>query len=130
MYKSRTAQSTSSASSAVIRQTEDEDTAVGLEEGNIAGWEDGGSTAEEGGGRGAGDRRRQEEYNSASVPAPITTARRINQRRAGGEGGGRNGEGWDFERLATTPLLAAAFDDFSRKALCHESVLFLSEVSR
>ncbi|CAN0056130.1 unnamed protein product, partial [Laminaria digitata] len=37
---------------------------------------------------------------------------------------------WDFERLARTPLLAAAFEDFSRKALCHESVLFLSEVSR
>lgn len=37
---------------------------------------------------------------------------------------------WDFERLASTPLLAAAFEEFSRKALCHESVLFLSEVSR
>lgn len=37
---------------------------------------------------------------------------------------------WDFERLATTPLLAAAFEEYSRRALCHESVLFLSEVSR
>ncbi|CAM9581548.1 unnamed protein product, partial [Hapterophycus canaliculatus] len=55
-------------------------------------------------------------------------------------GGGRRGRGrecragamemWDFERLASTPLLAAAFEDFSRKALCHESVLFLGEVSR
>eukprot|EP00752_Nemacystus_decipiens_P003194 g2955.t1 len=52
---------------------------------------------------------------------------------AGGGGGGGSGqrmEVWNFERLATTPLLAAAFEDFSRKALCHESVLFLIEVSR
>ncbi|CAM9626174.1 unnamed protein product [Pylaiella littoralis] len=51
-----------------------------------------------------------------------------------GEGGGGStrevAEVWDFERLARTPLLAAAFEDFSRKALCHECVLFLSEVSR
>lgn len=52
-----------------------------------------------------------------------------------GRGGGRGGAGedvelWDFERLARTPLLAAAFEDYSRKALCHESVLFLIEVSR
>ncbi|CAM9379715.1 unnamed protein product [Ectocarpus sp. 6 AP-2014] len=39
-------------------------------------------------------------------------------------------EVWDFERIASTPLLAAAFEDYSKRALCHESVLFLSEVSR
>ncbi len=49
--------------------------------------------------------------------------------------GGRRERGvtmevWNFERLARTPLLAAAFEEFSRKALCHESVLFLREVSR
>eukprot|EP00752_Nemacystus_decipiens_P003432 g3173.t1 len=52
---------------------------------------------------------------------------------AGGGRGGNDGatmEVWNFERLGRTPLLAAAFEDFSRKALCHESVLFLSEVSR
>lgn len=51
----------------------------------------------------------------------------------GGRGRGGNGETmeeWNFERLGRTPLLAAAFEDFSRRALCHESVLFLSEVSR
>ncbi|CAM9291157.1 unnamed protein product [Choristocarpus tenellus] len=39
-------------------------------------------------------------------------------------------EGWSFERLASTPMLASAFEEFARKALCHESVLFLVEVSR
>lgn len=57
-----------------------------------------------------------------------------NQRRGSAGGGGGSGrddmEVWDFERLASTPLLAAAFEEFSQKALCHESVLFLSEVSR
>lgn len=47
-----------------------------------------------------------------------------------GRGLGRRANVWDFERLASTPLLAAAFEDFAQKALCHESVLFLSEVSR
>ncbi|CAM9432746.1 unnamed protein product [Ectocarpus fasciculatus] len=55
-------------------------------------------------------------------------------RGGGGGGGGGHGRGvmevWNFERLARTPLLAAAFEDFSKRALCHESVLFLSEVSR
>lgn len=51
------------------------------------------------------------------------------QRRSGAWAAGQQ-EMWDFERLASTPLLASAFEDFSRKALCHESVLFLSEVSR
>ncbi|CAB1098187.1 unnamed protein product [Ectocarpus sp. CCAP 1310/34] len=37
---------------------------------------------------------------------------------------------WDFERIVRTPLLAVAFEDYSKKALCHESFLFLSEVSR
>ncbi|CAM9489328.1 unnamed protein product [Ectocarpus sp. 12 AP-2014] len=56
--------------------------------------------------------------------------------RGGGGGGGSGGQGrgvmevWNFERLARTPLLAAAFEDYSKRALCHESVLFLSEVSR
>ncbi|CAM9881255.1 unnamed protein product [Ectocarpus sp. 13 AM-2016] len=39
-------------------------------------------------------------------------------------------EVWNFERLARTPLLAVAFEDYSKRALCHESVLFLTEVSR
>lgn len=43
---------------------------------------------------------------------------------------GYAGREWNFERLASTPLLAAAFEEFSRKALCHESVLFLSAVCR
>ncbi|CAM9472942.1 unnamed protein product [Ectocarpus fasciculatus] len=57
-------------------------------------------------------------------------------RSRGGGGGGRGRpereemEVWDFERLARTPLLAVAFEDYSKRALCHESVLFLSEVSR
>ena len=51
-------------------------------------------------------------------------------RRWRGGGGAAREEPWDFERLARTPLLAAAFEDYCRKALCHESVLFLSEVSR
>lgn len=37
---------------------------------------------------------------------------------------------WDFERLASTPLVAAAFEEFARKALCYELVVFLIEVSR
>ncbi|CAM9379568.1 unnamed protein product [Ectocarpus sp. 6 AP-2014] len=37
---------------------------------------------------------------------------------------------WDFERIVRTPLLAVAFEDYSKRALCHESFLFLSEVSR
>lgn len=49
-------------------------------------------------------------------------------RRSGRER--EDSEAWDFERLARTPPLAAAFRDFCRKALCHESVLFLSEVTR
>ena len=52
---------------------------------------------------------------------------------AGSRGRGGDGdamEEWNFERLGRTPLLAAAFEDFCRRALCHESVLFLSEVSR
>ncbi|CAN0266870.1 unnamed protein product, partial [Ectocarpus sp. 13 AM-2016] len=37
---------------------------------------------------------------------------------------------WDFERIVRTPLLAVAFEDYCKRALCHESFLFLSEVSR
>ncbi|CAM9942938.1 unnamed protein product, partial [Discosporangium mesarthrocarpum] len=37
---------------------------------------------------------------------------------------------WNFERLASTPMLASAFEDFARKALCHESVMFLEHASR
>ncbi|CAM9607034.1 unnamed protein product [Ectocarpus sp. 4 AP-2014] len=39
-------------------------------------------------------------------------------------------EAWDFERLSRKPLVAAAFEAYTRKALCHEWVLFLREVSR
>ncbi|CAM9520498.1 unnamed protein product [Choristocarpus tenellus] len=39
-------------------------------------------------------------------------------------------EVWNFERLASTPMLASAFEDFARRALCHESVQFLVDVSR
>ncbi|CAM9153754.1 unnamed protein product, partial [Sphacelaria rigidula] len=47
--------------------------------------------------------------------------------RNGGERGDEDaGHVWNFERLTSTPLLAAAFEEYSRKALCHESVLFLS----
>ncbi|CBJ31485.1 hypothetical protein Esi_0260_0003 [Ectocarpus siliculosus] len=28
---------------------------------------------------------------------------------------------WDFERIVRTPLLAVAFEDYSKRALCHES---------
>ncbi|CAM9554972.1 unnamed protein product [Scytosiphon promiscuus] len=49
-------------------------------------------------------------------------------RRRRGDAGGL--EAWDFERLSRSPPLASAFRDFCRKALCQESVLFLSEVSR
>lgn len=58
-------------------------------------------------------------------------------RGGGGGGSGRNSgrnsrrmEAWSFDRLSRTPSLAAAFESFSRKALCHESILFLGEVSR
>ncbi|CAM9574851.1 unnamed protein product, partial [Ectocarpus sp. 8 AP-2014] len=37
---------------------------------------------------------------------------------------------WDFERIVRTPLVAVAFEDYSKRALCHESFLFLNEVSR
>lgn len=55
-----------------------------------------------------------------------------NQRRVGDgvEGGEAAGDVWDFERLASTPLLAAAFEDYARRALCQESVLFLTDVAR
>lgn len=60
----------------------------------------------------------------ASSSDPVATG------TAAGRGGRGTMEVWDFERLARTPLVAAAFEDFTRKALCHESVLFLREVSR
>ena len=46
----------------------------------------------------------------------------------GRDGDGRHG--WNYERLVSTPPLAAAFEEFCRKALCHESALFLSAVCR
>ncbi|CAM9768693.1 unnamed protein product [Choristocarpus tenellus] len=39
-------------------------------------------------------------------------------------------EVWNFERLASTPMLACAFEEFARRALCHESVQFLVDVFR
>ena len=54
----------------------------------------------------------------------------IQRRRGNGVDAASAEETWNFERLASTPLLAAAFEDYARKALCHESVLFLSEVAR
>ncbi|CAM9379275.1 unnamed protein product [Ectocarpus sp. 6 AP-2014] len=66
----------------------------------------------------------------------LQRGQRNSTRGRGGGGGGGGGqdrgvmEVWNFERLARTPLLAAAFEDYSKRALCHESVLFLSEVSR
>ena len=72
----------------------------------------------------------------AFTAAAAAAATHEEEEEKGGDDGrrGRVGSGamevWDFERLGRTPLLAAAFEDYSRKALCHESVLFLSEVSR
>lgn len=37
---------------------------------------------------------------------------------------------WTYERVAAVPEFAAAFEEFARKALCQESVLFLQEVTR
>ncbi|CAM9273182.1 unnamed protein product [Choristocarpus tenellus] len=37
---------------------------------------------------------------------------------------------WNFERLASTPMLASAFEEFARRALCQESVQFLVDVFR
>ncbi|CAM9308829.1 unnamed protein product [Choristocarpus tenellus] len=37
---------------------------------------------------------------------------------------------WTYERLASSPTLAPAFEDYARKALCQESVQFLTHVSR
>lgn len=64
-------------------------------------------------------------------PAAVHGAER---ERGGGGGRDRGGRGtveeWSFEKLAGTPMLADAFEAFAKKALCHESVLFLIEVSR
>ncbi|CAM9365664.1 unnamed protein product [Ectocarpus fasciculatus] len=67
---------------------------------------------------------------------PVRRGQRERGRDLGRDGGGRTRshkqdiDAWDFERIARTPLLAAAFEDYSKRALCHESYLFLSEVSR
>lgn len=37
---------------------------------------------------------------------------------------------WTYEHVVAVPEVGAAFEDFARRALCHESVLFLQEVSR
>lgn len=37
---------------------------------------------------------------------------------------------WTWEKLAEVPQLTEAFEDFARKALCQESVVFLREVAR
>ncbi|CAM9245243.1 unnamed protein product, partial [Sphacelaria rigidula] len=37
---------------------------------------------------------------------------------------------WTYERVAAVPEFTAAFEEFARKALCQESVLFLQEVTR
>lgn len=64
----------------------------------------------------------EDQFNSSSSQYYI--------RNRGVRRDGYAGHAWNFERLASTPLLAAAFEEFSRKALCHESVLFLSAVCR
>ncbi|CAM9250356.1 unnamed protein product [Ectocarpus fasciculatus] len=84
-----------------------------------------------------------EESSSVSIDNSTGSRRGVFQweKRERGSGRCRGGRGrsrsdteemkvWDFERIARTPLLAAAFEDYSKRALCHESVLFLSEVSR
>lgn len=43
--------------------------------------------------------------------------------------GGLRG-GWNYETIASTPLVADAFRSFAKRALCLESVCFLEEVSR
>ncbi|CAM9719986.1 unnamed protein product [Choristocarpus tenellus] len=35
-----------------------------------------------------------------------------------------------FEQLISTPYMTEAFEEFARKALCQESMLFMNEVSR
>lgn len=37
---------------------------------------------------------------------------------------------WTYEHVAAVPEVAAEFEEFARRALCQESVLFLQEVSR
>lgn len=41
-----------------------------------------------------------------------------------------DGEMWSYDFVASTPEMASSFEEFARKALCQESVLFLQEVSR
>ncbi|CAM9385776.1 unnamed protein product [Discosporangium mesarthrocarpum] len=43
---------------------------------------------------------------------------------------GTDEEVWDYETFIAKPLLAFSLEDFARRALCHESYLFLAEVTR
>ncbi len=138
-----TSQTASGVSSGVGRDSQD-DGSVEEDEGGT------GATAARGRRGGGGTRDGNDERASshleastqvtpavAAAAAAAAAAHGSVREKSGAGGGRRRGrassgamEVWDFERLGRTPLLAAAFEDFSRKALCHESVLFLSEVSR
>ncbi|CBN78574.1 hypothetical protein Esi_0132_0031 [Ectocarpus siliculosus] len=37
---------------------------------------------------------------------------------------------WTYEKVAAMPSVSAVFDEFARKALCQESILFLKDVTR
>ncbi|CAM9567795.1 unnamed protein product [Ectocarpus fasciculatus] len=37
---------------------------------------------------------------------------------------------WTYEKVAAMPNVSAAFDEFARKALCQESILFLKDVTK
>ncbi|CAM9232511.1 unnamed protein product, partial [Ectocarpus fasciculatus] len=37
---------------------------------------------------------------------------------------------WTYEKVAAMPSVSAAFDEFARKALCQESILFLKDVTK
>lgn len=125
-----TARTTSGKSSAVGGESEDESR---LDIGDTSGVAAPGN--------GAGLASASDAASSDHPAAPSAAGNHVNgrssssSRRAASRGGERERgratmEEWGFERLAGTQLLASAFEEFSRKALCHESWLFLIEVAR